>query len=223
MLTHSELQWQFSENKDSQPSLCCTPHCPQSDQVKICYPDDHSTVVLRTTGADLPGCTVRVNHAIRKQGGDIHTQCGHRIRSGHFEVVSVFSVSRDWSEQDEAALQGDLLGFQTATTVLARQHTSRPNGHNSFKTWSIDMIIYDAEGVLFDVTEEIRHHRGDIKFWLANPWQAPFCGIKYLRIRALVDLPSSGDIAALAGKLEAWAFEAGGDFFIEEGVHINGQ
>lgn len=169
-----------------------------------------TSLVLTVLGDDRPGIVEELSDRILAAGANWEQSRMARL-AGKFAGLLRVSVDADRADD----LLASLLMLQADGLTVAAEPSAGGDAA-AHRTLRLELLGNDHPGIIRDISRVLAHHRVNIDELETDVTSAPMSGEALFRARALLRIPSSIDLDALAGVLEALAGELMVDLTLEQ-------
>ena len=168
-----------------------------------------TSLVLTVLGDDKPGIVEQLSDRILAAGANWEESRMARL-GGKFAGLLRVSVEEDRAD----ALAASLKTLEASGLTVAAE----PGGDrqaSGFRTLRLQLVGSDRPGIIHDISRALARHRVNIEELETGVTGAPMSGEPLFRADALLHVPSTVSLDALAGVLEALAGELMVDLSVE--------
>jgi len=165
-------------------------------------------LIITATGFDRPGIVSEISGIITTHGGNVEESRMSKMGSD-FAIIMLITVSKDWEESLEVALQA--LKNLTITTKYTEAY--KPSDSNKYQ---IDLKGADNEGIVKVLSEFLADKSINIIEMNSHISPAPVTGTPLFNLNSIISIPEDITIEEVNVDLEEISQKLGVEIMLHE-------
>ena len=165
-------------------------------------------LIITASGFDRPGIVSEISGIITTHGGNVKESRMSKMGSD-FAIIMLITVSKDWEESLEVALQS--LKNLTITTKFTEAY--KPNDSNKYR---IDLKGADNEGIVKVLSEFLADKSINIIEMNSHISPAPVTGTPLFNLNSIISIPEDIIIEEVHVDLEEISQKLGVEIMLHE-------
>ena len=169
-------------------------------------------IIITATGSDKPGIVSDLTNIITNHGGNVEESRMSRLGSD-FAIIMLVSVSLDWEESLEVALQSinDLTIITKSTKMQEERECLK---------CQIDLSGADNEGIVKVLSKYLAEKSINILDMQTHISNAPVTGTPLFNLMAITTIPSNIDLSEIQSDLSLIAQKLGVEITVNQSENM---
>ena len=154
-----------------------------------------NSLIISAVGSDRPGIVSELSGIITNHGGNVEESRMSRMGSD-FAIIILVTVSPDWAESLEVALQSI-----NELTITTKRTEIQDSSINSTK-YQIDLSGADNEGIVKVLSEYLAERSININDMDSHITHAPVSGTPLFNLKTIITLPDNINLEEIHTELD---------------------